>query len=376
MKQQLFERVESVMKEALDQKNADAIVAVSPENVIYLSGISIVSHRWIPLRLVLIVFHREADPTHVICDMQEGFVRSADGWIRDIRVYPEFAESPIHALVDVLKEKGLRKKHILVEKEYLSASYAAELQELLPECEVGDCSRILDTIRMVKTKDEVELLRENARMVEEALLDTYSAVSVGETEKAIGARAMGTLLQLGYDAVNFISLTTRKTIYANVAPSDYCLSRGDMLRVDMIGSRNGYKGDIMRQAIMGRASPAQADSYKRFVDCLLASTRSIVVGARPCDIYRSTRRTFEAAGLAVNMPMIGHGLGVGLHEHPSISPLHEDPLVEDMVFNFEPMGVDPQVGGFAQELTIHVTAAGPVLLSDFADISVMHCIGR
>jgi Xaa-Pro dipeptidase len=76
----------------------------------------------------------------------------------------------------------------------------------------------------------------------------------------------------------------------------------------------------------------------------------------------------------MNLPHIGHGLGVGLHEHPAISPTSEEVLVPGMVFCIEPLGVDPEVGGFAQEVLIHLTEQGPRVLSDYADLASMYVI--
>jgi Xaa-Pro aminopeptidase len=74
----------------------------------------------------------------------------------------------------------------------------------------------------------------------------------------------------------------------------------------------------------------------------------------------------------MDLPHLGHGIGVGLHEYPSISPMDKKPLVANMVINLEPIGIDPEIGGFGQELTIQVTESGPRVLSDYSDLSTMY----
>ena len=76
----------------------------------------------------------------------------------------------------------------------------------------------------------------------------------------------------------------------------------------------------------------------------------------------------------MDLPHIGHGIGAGLHEYPSIRPLDKKPITSNMVFNIEPIGVDPVVGGFGQELTVLVTEEGPKVLSDVTDVSDMYII--
>jgi Xaa-Pro aminopeptidase len=367
-------RLKQMVAEGLEEQNADALVVISPENVFYASEVFILSHRWIPQRLVLVVFHQQAPPTHIICNIQEGFVRSEEGWIEDIRVYVEFVTSPIQLLADVLKETGLANNKVLIEKTHLTTAYYEELCRTLPTCAFEDCTALMDRIRQEKTKEEIVLLQENARLIERALLETYDTTKPGDTEKEIAARAISNLASFGYNTVDILTLCSGKTIFTNTKPGEDQLNEGDMLRIDMIGTRDGYRGDLFRQAILGEPNPAQANAYKRYIDALNSILEKTVIGARPCDLYEACKREFETAGLEMNLPHIGHGIGTGLHEHPSISPLDKEPITANMVFNIEPIGVDPSAGGFGQELTIHVTEHGPKVLSDVTDISGMYII--
>jgi Xaa-Pro aminopeptidase len=370
-----IERLQQMIAKALEKHDADSLVVMSPENVFYTSEIFILSHRWIPQRLVLVVFHQQAPPTHIICNIQEGFVRSEEGWIKDIRVYVEFVTSPIQMLADVLKEKGLANHKVLIEKTHLNTAYYEELCRTLPNCAFEDCTPIMDRIKQQKTDEEVLLLQENARIIERALLETYQVTKPGDSERDVAATAISNLAALGYDTVDILTLCSGKTIFTNTKPGDHRLQEGDMLRIDMIGTRRGYRGDLFRQAVLGEPNPAQFNAYQRYFDALNSILEKTVVGARPCDLYETCKREFKSVQLEMDLPHIGHGIGAGLHEHPSISPLDKKPIIANMVFNIEPIGVDPMVGGFGQELTVHVTEDGPKVLSDYMDISNLYIIG-
>jgi Xaa-Pro aminopeptidase len=368
------ERLLRMVTEGLEEQKADALVVLSPDNVFYTSEVFILSHRWIPQRLVLVIFYPSGPPTQIVCNIQEGFVRSEKGWIEDIRVYVEFVTSPIQMLADVLKEKGLFKNKVLIEKTHLSTVYYEELQRTLPKCMFEDCTSLMDRIRQEKTYEEVIQLQENARIIEKALLDTYEATKPGDTEKDVAALAISNLARYGYDTLDILTLCSGKAILTNTKPGNYRLQEGDMLRIDMIGTRNGYRGDLFRQAILGEPDQIQASAYQRYADALNWIVEKTIIGARPCDLYEACRKEFKRVGLEMNLPHIGHGIGVGLHEHPSISPLDKEPIVPNMVFNIEPIGVDPEVGGFGQELTVLITEEGPKVLSDVTDISGMYVI--
>jgi Xaa-Pro aminopeptidase len=367
-------RLEQQIAQGLEERGIDALVTLSPENVFYTSDIYLVSHRWLPLRLVMTVFHRQGEPTHLICDMHEAFLRAQDGWIKDIRAYVEFVTSPIRLLADVLEEKGLHSNRVWIEKEHLTAAYYEELQATLPDCEFIDCTAFMDRLRMVKTDGEVSLLQENVRLLEQALSETYRATRPGDTERDVAARAICEFAKVGYDALDLLTLTSGKTVHTNFKPGDRRLEAGDMLRIDWVGTRHGYRGDVSRQAVLGEPSHAQVNAYRRFIEAQNYVVDKARVDVRACDLYDLCRREFARVGLAMSLPHIGHGLGVGLHEHPAISPTSEEVLVPGMVFCIEPLGVDPQAGGFAQEVLIHLTEQGPRVLSDYADLDSMYVI--
>jgi Xaa-Pro aminopeptidase len=163
-----IQRMQQMIAESLIEQKADAVVVISPENVYYASEIFIVSHRWVPERLVMVVFHQQAAPTHLVCNIQEGFVRSEDGWIKDIRTYTEYVTSPIQLLVDILEQKGLSHHKVLIEKQHLTAKYDEELRETLPDCEFDDCGPLMDAIRQIKTPEEITILKGKCQIVGES----------------------------------------------------------------------------------------------------------------------------------------------------------------------------------------------------------------
>ena len=121
-----------------------------------------------------------------------------------------------------------------------------------------------------------------------------------------------------------------------------------------------------------RSVPTLAASLSHSDKSVAVAERPVVlVGVRACDLYDLCRRKFARVGLAMNLPHIGHGLGVGLHEHPAISPTSEEVLAPGMVFCIEPLGVDPEAGGFAQEVLVYLTEQGPRVLSDYTDLANM-----
>ena len=83
----------------------DVVVCASPESVLYTSDVFVSSQIDIRDRLTLIAWDGSRQPTFVVCQVEEVYVRQ-ESWIDDIRTFKEFVTSPIDVLADVLTEMG------------------------------------------------------------------------------------------------------------------------------------------------------------------------------------------------------------------------------------------------------------------------------
>ncbi len=92
----------------------DAVIAASPENVHYVADVEIASQRTIRDRLAYIVLAKGQDPTFIVCQVEEGYVRQ-ESWITDIRPFKEFVTKPTALLGEVLREKGLSRGRVAID---------------------------------------------------------------------------------------------------------------------------------------------------------------------------------------------------------------------------------------------------------------------
>src|SRR5690625_2477923 len=115
------------LKDLMNEKGIDAVIAVSPENVLYTSGVDIFTQQLVRDRLAFTVFSAKSEPTMIVCNIEEGLTREESS-IQDIRTYVEIKESPISNLVEVLKEKGLNIAVIAIESELLAMEFAYTIE--------------------------------------------------------------------------------------------------------------------------------------------------------------------------------------------------------------------------------------------------------
>ena len=89
-----------------------------------------------------------------------------------------------------------------------------------------------------------------------------------------------------------------------------------------------------------------------------------LIGIAVSEIAKSCERVYKEFGLVLQLGAVGHGVGVGLHEHPIINRLSEEKLAEGMVLCIEPSDVKE---GFDFEDMILVTDSGFELFTDRVD---------
>ncbi len=369
MSETRFDRIKAFFAEPLQE--ADAIIVTDPNNVFYTSDIWIPTLRVVPERLAIPMFMATGDPAFVVANIAASSAKGQSKWIADFPTYVEFKTSPMETVAEVLKARGLKHRRILIEKGHLSTHYSEQLQRLLPGVKLDDATPILARARMIKSEEEIGLLQTRIQLTEKAIVDAYKAAKVGDTEQHLAGAVMQNVLNAGFDVVDALTLVRGRADALNVKPSQARLTRGDMVRIDVIAVMNGWRSDIHRTAIVGQPNAKQKECWKKNRDVHYATIDKMRVGATPADVYRFCLKEYEKVGLTFDMPHIGHGFGIALHEDPMLSPFHTQPFEPGMVFMLEPMGLHPDVGGFCIEDQILITENGPKVLSTAIDTAEM-----
>lgn len=352
------------LRKLMKEEEIDVLIALSPENVLYSSGANIITQTMLRERLALTVFTQTEEPTLIVCSIEESLVRE-DSWIKDVRTYTEFKESPIETLVNVLNEKGLKNPMIAIEKKYLSLHFYEELVERLNHTQFYPSEIIFDRLRAIKNPVEIDILRYAATVTREAMDEVFSNVKHGDTEKQVANRLTNALFEKGADEHAFIVLSTgKRSKIIHPDPQDIPIEAGDVIKVDFGGKFNGYYSDVARTYIVGEST-----ERKRYVLSSLAEIhqeliKSAKVGVRFADLYYLCKERFQEKGLAFTMPHIGHSMGIALHEEPIISPLNQSVLEENMILNIEPICIDEESdSGYHLEDLVLITKDGPEVLT-------------
>jgi Xaa-Pro aminopeptidase len=273
-------------------------------------------------------------------------------------------------IADILRREGVSGMPIgvdIVEPPMLAALEAEGIR-------VGDAQQVMLNAREVKSIDEITLLNTACAMVDGAYQLISERLKPGIRESQLVAEVTKYLFDLGSEHVDNINAVSgeRCSPHPHVF-SDRIIRPGDQAFFDIIQTFVGYKTCYYRTFVVGTASDAQRDAYKKAREWIDASIELMKPGATT-DQIASVWPKAEEFGFSSEMEafglQFGHSVGLFLHERPIISRLnsldHPVEIKEGMVIALETYC--PAKDGYSAariEEEVVVTADGPQVITRF-----------
>ena len=351
----------------------DVALAVSGANFTYVTDTQILSHEIIPERLCMVIVPCEGDPLPLVC-FPEAKQTKQDSWIGDIHTYVEFKEDPIAVLAQLLTEFGHGSGRIGIESRFLAVTYQQRLAKALPQATLASADGAFDRARAIKTPVEIDILSAAARATETAIHEAFSAARPGDTEKQVADDVTARLLKAGATSRWIVLAAGTNTTINHPYPSGKQLVAGETLRVDIGGVFDGYQSDVARTAVVGRASDAQQSLYQRLREIERETIAAARPGVRACDLYAICRKAYDKRGLKLSGAVVGHSIGVTLHEHPVLRAEDETELKPGMLFNVEPATIDQEGFLYHVEDLLLVTEGEPEIIATNMDTETLFVI--
>ena len=254
-------------------------------------------------------------------------------------------------------------KTILVEGERLSVSRFETVKQALPDYDLSfdKLDEIINNIRAVKTKDEIENIVRAQRIAEEALDLLRPEIKVGAVEKDLALTLDFTMRKLGAEDVSFetILISGKETSKPHGVPSDKKIERGDFVTIDFGALYHGYHSDMTRTFAVGEVSDKMKEIYDTVLTAQLAGLAALQPGKVCKDVDAVSRKIIADAGYGDCFGHgLGHSVGVEIHEFPYLNPRCDAELQVGNVFTVEPGIYIPEFCGVRIEDMALITATG------------------
>ena len=358
------------IQQYLKDHNTDAAFVTTPDNIFYLSGFSSDPHE----RLLGVMIFKDAEP-FIICPLMEVPDVKAAGWAFEAVGYEdtddawEFVQQATNRKVTEVGSLAIEKSHLTVER-------LEKIETLFPKARITRLDEQLNAMRSIKDDHELELLREAAALADYAIEVACENIAEGVSELELQTAIEFALKKKGVQKMSFDTtvLTGKKTASPHGTPGEQKIQKGDFVLLDLGVVHKGYCSDITRTLSYGEPSAEQKDIYETVRRANQAAIDIVKPGVKASELDKASRDVITEAGYGEYFThRLGHGLGISVHEFPSIHGANDFQLSEGMVFTIEPGIYNSDITGVRIEDDCIVTKDGIEVMTKFPkELTIIH----
>ncbi len=287
-------------------------------------------------------------------------------WITDLRVWPYDVAESVEVSARVINDNGLAEARIGYD-DIVSPTVVLALAERFPGAELVDATRAIAEAKMVKSADELEVIRAATIIAEVGMAAAREALREGIRECELAGVMTHAMFAAGADTL--IAYPQVSTDPRRRMGTDTRVRHGDLVLLDINIGFNGYVGDFARTFTVSEPTQEQRDVFTAQRGCVEAAVGAVAPGVHVDDVQAAVANVVQQAGLTEYWAdyITGHGIGTGVGplEQPIVGagPGMVEILEPGMVIAFEPGIFKPGVGPMRNEEVVVVTADGADVLT-------------
>ncbi|MDR7531868.1 MAG: Xaa-Pro peptidase family protein [Armatimonadota bacterium] len=372
-------RRRAAVRDELHRRQLEALVLFSPAQIFYLTGFAFIATER-PIALVV-----APDAVVLFTPRLEEEHATAHAVVDRVAAYPEYPGDchPLSRLGALLEELGLARARLGADSDGypgVMGYRGPRLSEVSPQAAVTPARDLVEEMMMIKSAEEIALIRESARWgnLAHRLLQDYTRP--GALESEVGLRASGEAtaamvrtLGPAYRPLSwavpgahagFRGQVGAQSAIPHAMTTHAPIRAGDVLVTGAAAVVGGYTSELERTMIVGEPTPEQTRYFRLMLGAQETAFAAVRPG-RPCaEVDRAVRDFFERHHLmAYWRHHVGHGLGIGIHEAPFLDIGDQTVIRPGMVLSVEPGLYVPGVAGFRHSDTVLVTEDGIDLLT-------------
>jgi len=223
----------------------------------------------------------------------------------------------------------------------------------------------IERLRWIKDPEEVQLLRAAQAIADDAFERIVRKLVEGVAERDAALELDMTMRQLGAEGLAFETIMAfgESAAEPHHHPTDRPLSKGDIVKIDFGCVVGGYHSDMTRTVAFGEPKAELREVYEIVRRAQQAGVEAVRPGITGGEADRVAREAIAAAGFGEQYRhSLGHGVGLEIHEGPTLRHGGEDVIPEGAVVTVEPGIYLEGIGGVRIEDMVEVTAEGCVVI--------------
>jgi Xaa-Pro aminopeptidase len=261
--------------------------------------------------------------------------------------------------IERLEESGAER--IGFEAPHLPYASYQKLAEKLDGAELAPLDDGLKRLRAIKDDAEVAAIRRAAQIADSAFADLRERIEPGISEREAAEQLRRLMVLGGAEKPSFeiIFAAGPNGAKPHARPGERAVAEGDLIVVDWGAVVDGYCSDCTRTVIVGEPDERQVEVWEAVRAAQQAAMDGLKPGMQGGEVDAIARGSLEEAGLAEHFGHgLGHGVGLQVHEQPSLGQKSEDELAPGMVVTIEPGVYIEGWGGVRLEELVLVTEDG------------------
>lgn len=380
-----YERRQHAIRDYANEKGLKALILFSPVRIFYFTG-----YPHIPTqRPVALVIPAGGEPFFFLPKLEEDHAELRVPWVRRKVVYFEYPDKvqPLHYLVKTLKDEGVSRGPVGADSlgPPKALGYRGpSLKDVDPSLSVILVSDVIDDMRMVKSREEVGLLRESSRWASLAhsFLQEHVKEGVSELEVSLRAslEASRVMMRVFGEGYTFFSSYGRAfpayagfrgqvgaySYYPHMLSNNRKIRKGDVLVTGAGAGVGGYSVELERTMFVGKPDDKKERLFNAIVKAQQQAIESIRPNVKCSEIHKVAIRVLKQEGVEGYVQhRTGHGIGLEYHEAPFFAEGDDTLLRPGMVMTCEPGVYVKGLGGFRHSDTVVVTEDGFEVITSY-----------
>ncbi|MDJ0948691.1 MAG: Xaa-Pro peptidase family protein [Alphaproteobacteria bacterium] len=355
-------RVEDVLAR-MGQSGLDVLLVRGPENITWLTGYESPGY----YKYHCVILAPGIEPVFVLRRFEELNIPEYAWLTRHVPL--DDWEHPPTVTARTLRELGLAAGRVGVEKQgwFFTVDEYETLAAALPEAKFVDATRVVEEARLIKSAEEIAIMRRAAAILDKAVQAGMDKVGPGISDDLVNAEVNRMLLENGGEYMGlppFILSGPRTSLPHQTARSER-IGDHDVVYFEVSCSQYRYAAALMRTMFVGEPDPAWRRCGEAVIAGLEAALETIRPGVACAEVDRAARSVIESAGFG---EYFRHRLGysIGVNYPPDwgegqILSLHAEErrlLEPNMTFHLVPLCLVYREFGFGCSETVRVTEDG------------------
>jgi Xaa-Pro aminopeptidase len=340
------------IQEKLIKENLDAFLVTTLTNIRYLCGYS-------GSNGLLVIFPKKA---FFLTDFR--YHNQAEKEVFSAQLIK--AERELYS--DLIKVSGLARKNLKLgfESKNLIQHNFERIKTILPQTLLVSTFDLVENISVIKDKEEIAKVKKATAITDKIFEKILPQLKPGVRECEIAAEIDYLNKIFGADGSSFEAIVASG--YRGALPhgraSTKKMQKGELVTLDFGSLYQGYVSDLTRTVVIGKASPRQKKIYEIVLKAQKATIAKARANIKGKELDKIPRDIISKAGFGNYFGhATGHGIGLLVHDKPTVNSKSEDILKPGMIFTIEPGIYLPGWGGVRIEDDILMTSNGCEVLT-------------